>query len=360
MAIGAIRPENDLAKQSLTEIFNDSVARYREAFPEKLSNLFITRGNERVYVAPEIARLVTKKARAVKKMIARRQKDMEHSNAIGMAGEDFIKTFMKYHTFNYISLTPESAGFVSARYPAAMNQIAVFDHEAGHLIGEKGWVVTRNGWQEYHPKTPHEDECIADAYAVLRHLQRFGGATDIFETRTHGRAGAIIIYSDTLHYSSAVVQKIGNIQKENPSFIQSLSLQETKQLAERIAIDYAFAGQTLDNIKAAYAPVRKYYNGGLTNWTTLIKTTARVMLENKDNDDVYRAGKLFLNRIDIKNYIAYDMRVDAEFQKDLALMTQHEKAAGFILNAADAMDSKRNREKPARPASAPQTMKPGI
>ncbi len=70
----------------------------------------------------------------------------------------------------------------------------------------------------------------------------------------------------------------------------------------------------------------------------------------KDDDDIYRAGKLFLDRMDIKEYIAADCNTMQSF-KNPALMAHHEEANGFILNAADAMDAKRTAEKNRRPLS---------
>ncbi len=191
MATGTACPENDLTAQSLTDIFNDSIARYRAAFPAKLGNLLITRGDERFYVAPELATLLKKKAKAVNNIIEQRRHDMKY--AAGMAGQEFISTFSQQHILNYISLSNTTDTlFVSAQYPAAMNRIAMFDHEMGYLISEKGWVLTNGQYPQYYTKTRHEEVCTADAYAVLRHPQRFGGDTDIFENLAGRKAETLV------------------------------------------------------------------------------------------------------------------------------------------------------------------------
>jgi hypothetical protein len=126
--------------------------------------------------------------------------------------------------------------------------------------------------------------------------------------------------------------------KENPKYIQSLSLQDTAIEAKKIARQYTLEDKTLNKIHDAYQPAGELISTGGSS-SQIIKTIARIMLENKDDHDIYRAGKLCLGRADVKDMIASDLGSDADFQKNLARMKEHEKESGFILNAADAKDA---------------------
>ncbi len=216
----ALAPENDVAKQSSRKFFNDSIARYREAFPAKLNNLFIMRGNERIYVAPEIAALVTKKAKAVNEIIAERQMSVTHS-----AGQALINTFTKQYTINCISLSGATDMlFVSGQYPSAMNQIAVFDLEMGHFISEKGLITAKDGWPQYYTKTSMKKACTAEAYAVHGTCKDLTAQRIFLKTCSPKGQPPLFFLPNTSHYASGGDTKSALFKKKTPTYIKSLFL----------------------------------------------------------------------------------------------------------------------------------------
>jgi hypothetical protein len=331
------RPENDLTQQTLEEIFNESGRRHHKTFRKKLANLFISFRDKQVYVADDVAEVIARNTGEVKKMIA---DCIEHLNMMGAVG-NVSKSDIAGTPIRHMSLMgrPEPL-FVSGDHADEMNLIGLFDHEMAHLIIEEA----------EGPPYGHKTECTADAYAVLRHLQRFGDTTDIFEFAPAMGAAAAIFYSPQ-HYTGAVIQKIESLVKEGNIDIQSLSLEETARLAAKIGTEYALSELELAEIWDAYDAAGKLYKEEKTDWAATIKAIVGVMLEYKDDDHVYRAGKLFISRPDAKDIIADKLSSDPEFQDMAARMEQHEKDSGFILNAADAMDAARAAKRKA-PAAA--------
>jgi hypothetical protein len=303
-------------EQFLTEIFNDA-AYYRSAFPEQLANLVISSAADIVYASPEIAAHLAENVAEVKEMIAKRTQIMREQDYAAGAGYPQVKgTTLDYLSFRQDA--PYRPG-VSTEYPAKINIIYTFDHEICHLVaGDSEWA--------------------AEAFAALRHRQRFD-KTDIFK-HAHSEDAFEIIFRDPRYYLSAVIHRIESIEKEGRINIKSLSLQETAKLAKDIARDYALDDATLKKIHDAYQPLRTLIKGGASE-AQAISMIPLIMLENKDDHDIYRAGKLYLSAPDVKAFIT----ATKSGRENLALLEKHEKESGFILNAADAKDAARKSKK---------------
>lgn len=317
---------------ALADTFRGSAQLYQKTFPEKLANLFVTMGDAQIYVAPEVADLLTENLADVREMVAQKAAFMRTQNWGAMATEftavqdDGTKTRVNH------LMMPEKpvTGFVSGAFPAAMNNIGVFDHEMGHFIVEGGYAAD-----------VQRAECAADAYAALRHIQRFGLDTDLLSHAPAMAAEAALFEPFPLHYTTAVFQKITRIQKEGKIDIEKLSLPDTAALAGKIAVDYALSDVTLGKIHAAYARVRAAEREERPDWAWTIRAVAAAMLAHRHDDDIYRAGKLYLERPEIKRIIETKLGTDGKFQRALAAMAKHEKDSGFIIDASVAIDKKR-------------------
>ncbi len=322
---------------SLTDAFRSSAQLYHKTFPEKLANLFVTMGGERIYVAPEVADLLTENLAGLKEMVAEKAAFMRARNWGAMATEFTAEKAGAETRVNHLMLPERDVtGFVSAAYPADMNNIGVFDHEMGHFIVKGGYGAD-----------VQRAECAADAYAALRHIQRFGTATDMLEQTPYTRADYVTLYSFATHYTSAVFLEIKNILQDGAPDIQTLSLPQTAQLAADIADACALDGTALARIHDAFAPVRDAAQG--EDPAKIVTSLANAMLEHKHDADIYRAGKLFLLNPKIKNFTAAaGLDDDPQFQGVLAAMAQHEKDSGFQL---DAVTARRKRAAPARGAA---------
>lgn len=320
-----ITDNSDTTDQSLAENFSEAAKYYQESFPERLANLFVATMDDPIYSSPDIALHLTRNALQVKAWLKDKAEDLRKNHWMGEAGQTNISN----EPLDYIVIDAdlEKPIFVSGKYPKKMNIMGLFDHEIAHLIVK-----------EAGRGNSHLSECAADAYAVLRHIQRYGGATDIFECAPAYTARTVILTSP-IHYTSGVIQKIANIHKEKTVDISSLSLKQTAELAEKIAIEYSLSKRTLRKIRYAYAPARNEFKEGVLTEVT-IKAIAGVMNRHKDDHDIYRAGRLFLNRADAAELMAEMARKDPAFCETLAAMARHENDSGFLLDASKAMDAK--------------------
>lgn len=97
----------------------------------------------------------------------------------------------------------------------------IFDHETGHsLTRALQDAKDIDTWHQYHNEHGNNRfECIADAYAVIRHIQRFGDKTGYPEFMIDFRARQALYDGGALHYTSraiAAVLKIENIAALSP------------------------------------------------------------------------------------------------------------------------------------------------
>jgi len=96
----------------------------------------------------------------------------------------------------------------------------VFDHEIGHAVIADGTGPTVLS------------ESIADAFAVLRHFQRFGTHSHLLDGLASLRACGMAM-GDVLHFTSPVVARI--IALKNEIDIERLTFAETADLARALA-----------------------------------------------------------------------------------------------------------------------------
>lgn len=333
---------------STQQAFNASAENYYRTFPERLKTLLVISTAEPIYVSPHITAHLTRNAAAVRKLIEKNTRYMHENKAMGLAGGEVIDSV----TLDYITVDMQQSRrtCVSKKHPQSMNLTYVFDHEMGHLLTDGPGIPARG--------SHHVRECAADAFAALRHLQRFGSTTDIFQNFPYDRAGSIAARTSSIHYTSAAVQKVANLQKGSTINIGSLSLQQTAAIARQIAVEYALDGQTLEKIFEAYAIARAIHNSApqednSKDWARIIRAVVKTMQENKDDHDIYRAGRLYLICPEIKERINAVIEEDPSFSAIFNFMPEHERENGFILNAADALDAQRSNSVKA-PARAPR------
>lgn len=277
-----------MTQKSLPQTFNESAAAAHEAFPEKLDNLLVlvTSSDTPVYVSPEIAEHVSKNPRAVKEAV-KEATEYLRANGYAALAEDGLP--LAGHLVKNISFDDKnSLSMPSPLFTEEMQRILYFNHEIGHLVVENGLSSFR-----------HQAECAADAYAVLRHVQRFGKETDIFKYYTH--AGGIILDVDRIHYTDDVIQRIsGLVEKKD---ISGLSLRQTADLAGKIASECELEYKTLLKISDAFQLVTKAYEE-LGGWnSTILLKCIEVMQDHQHDPDIYKAGKRFLNDPRIKEYL---------------------------------------------------------
>lgn len=147
---------------SLVQIFNETSAAAHNAFPLELENLVVLRSSSEipVYVSPEITDHLTKNTAAVKSCITETAFTMLINDAAGFAARSYPLAGV---IVKMVALDKNNVGDFSPQYTKETAAIFALDHELGHHVVENG-----------HPSSGNLGESAADAYATLRHIQRFG------------------------------------------------------------------------------------------------------------------------------------------------------------------------------------------
>lgn len=310
---------------ALAEIFNRSAAAMHEAWPEKLERLvvLVTSSEEPIYVSPAIAEHLTNNAVAVREAVHGRRLDLQRRGILGVVHERYL---LAGEIVQLIGMNAQPPGIYSARYTQKMLSIAIFDHEMGHLVVKGGYA--------HSALFAHRAECAADAYAALRHIQRFGMETDFFEH--YNKAKLIVLGISAIHYTDAVVQQVKRLaETEN---LSSLSLRETAALAAKIASQCYIPDPILKKISAAFAPVQQAgirqigskaavseesRQENVDAWLLFCRETLAVIKEHRDDPDIFRAGKRFLSHPVSKKFMAEWAQTDPFWKEALDFMGQH-------------------------------------
>lgn len=103
----------------------------------------------------------------------------------------------------------------------AVSDVFIFDHEIGHLLCKDGLGSLNMG------------ECVADAYATIRHIQRFGAGSSALQRLQERRAMEMIFGRDGSHFTAPVVERI--VADSAHFDFAALSPQETAGLAQQYA-----------------------------------------------------------------------------------------------------------------------------
>jgi len=160
-----------------------------------------------------------------------------------------------------------------AKSPVDIENVYVFDHEVGHLICEDGY-----GWM-----SPNLKESVADAYAVIRHIQRFGSADGVAAVPAM-RAVELAFRNDSgAHFTTTTAAAI--IEDSKRVDFSKFSPDETKALASTYARRHMMQNY---RVSAMYYNFLRF-NGGLAKAaagdTETLKTFAARIVTTATGDE---------------------------------------------------------------------------
>ncbi|MBU6475916.1 MAG: hypothetical protein KGQ70_08100 [Alphaproteobacteria bacterium] len=304
--------------------FQASASALQEAFPAKLDRLVVlTDGSlQPAFISPDVAARLRDSTSAVRRAVEYAfppDKPMRAGLAInGYPMEESCNV-------DLIALKEDIPGMCSDGYIKEMLATFVFDHELGHL-------VVRNGMSY----DEHLNECAADAYAALRHIQRFGKDTGFFES--HSRAPHVVLGGSLPHYTDAALREVKALSARKD--MTKLSLQETAKRAADIADRCSLGEATLGKLARAYLPVadackrhigdrpevaKRLRHKNDEMWPLMFRETVRVMREYQGDSDIFQAGKSFLSHPDRRKYMEDLARTDPEWKAALDFIDMPEK-----------------------------------
>lgn len=333
-------------QQPLTKTFHETAVAAHDAFPQELKTLvllLLPASDAPVYVSPEIADQLTKSTAAVKKIVKEKADMLQKMGAAGHAKRDFDFAGMRVNLISLVDAEHYPPGDFSRRFTKKMRVIYNLDHEIGHHI-LKGGMPYGSSWPAYQFA-----ESVCDAYATLRHIQRFGKSTDRLGGYGESRASLIVLNPDIAHYTTDAVQRALEIAEEKD--ISSLSLRETAELAEKIADECRIDDDMIKKLCTAFQPVyaavknnigavpeimTKLYGRDKEAYKLFCRETLAVMKKHRRDPDIFKAGKQFLSYPAIKKFMTESAKTDS-YYKD---------ALGFIDNPQTRAPKKPRLQKP--------------
>ncbi len=316
-------------RKSLPREFNKTAAAAQAAFPvqlKRLTVLLVPTSTTPLYVAPAVAEKLTQDTAGVKKAVAALNVSMQKKNWVGLAdrykevagtkvnlialnGNDFQKAFREGDT-------------------KGMWALYVLDHELGHHVTKKGLGYLSGQVRE----------SSADAYAALRHIQRFGKHTVFAIDKAERMSANIVLQADTAHYTTDTIERAVRVAEETD--ISKLSLRETAALAQKIADEAHLGERTLKKIRTAYRPVNRLYRkqigAGAAGFDDLpaqdgacdliCRAILAVMRDHAEDADIFRAGKRFLTSY-VGEFMQRSAKTDAFYGSALDFLDSGETKA---------------------------------
>lgn len=303
-------------QQTLAEIFHDSAKAAKETFPDRLKNFVVLLDTQDtpVYASPEIAAYLTRSVNIVKRAVAEVGNTLKSRNAIGIAYPYYhLGKGDKYAKLIGLRSAPDGMNY--PRSTPEMRALYVLDHEIGHHVVKNG---LGSGF--------HLGESAADAFATLRHIQRFGRETDFF--KFSAKATSIVLGTSPIHYTSNVFERVRQMSEEMD--IASLSLAETAELAAQVAQENHYDYKTMDRLKRAFQGASTVYfktygtKQKITDmlyakdkdaYALFVRETVKVLRDNANDDDVLLAGQRFLKIPAIRRFIKKGAKYDPVLQE---------------------------------------------
>lgn len=305
--------EGNVIPDSIQQAFNLCAERAYKAFPNELRNFVLLSDvlDQPLYVSPDISDFLQENIDALQKSIQEVSRTMRVRNAVGVAYRAYS---MAKKTTALIGLRNNPPGFYTENYTGEMRAHYVLEHEIGHRVVEQGFAGG------------HLGECAADAYATLRHIQSFGQNTDLFENAA--KAYSMVLGGSSIHYTQSVFNAVKDYAKEND--VSKLTLAETSELANQIAIEHQLDADVLHKIQDAFQPAHaafreqigdkikvteKYYAEDKDAYALFCHETFVVIQDHIDDPDIVKTGKEFLNTPPVKKFILESAAQSCEWQK---------------------------------------------
>jgi len=269
------------APKSLTEVFNREVHKAVEDFPElKGRFLFINLPDEQTVVSIEPGRTGLRSKWELQEIAD------DISNAAAKARSSMASKIPQLD-LNVMVYTPlPFKMFTGKDQSHEMETMAVFDHELGHLVVGGAFFSKDSCYRE----------TAADAYAVMRHIQRYGDDSKAIEKAGWRRAFDFVMSGDRGHFTTLALDEIANLRDKLD--IAAMTPDQTIKLAQRIALEHTPHFDATDTISAAFRPVRQAMQG-TGDIETALKALADIALASDNAYYTFKIGsrvlKPFLN-----------------------------------------------------------------
>jgi hypothetical protein len=173
--------------------------------------------------------------------------------------------------------------FTGKDQPGEMEIMATFDHELGHLV-VKGGFFSRDSTLR---------ESAADVFAVLRHIQRYGEASEAIDRGGWRRAFDFVMSGDAGHFTTLAVDEVTALKDRLD--IKVMTPQQTADLSARIALQFTPHMDVTNEAADSFEPVRRvmHYSRDLTAG---LEKLAEITLSDAASYHTFKIGARALER----------------------------------------------------------------
>ena len=161
------------------------------------------------------------------------------------------------HYRNNNIVVPDEPGFDNDDYWLQK----VFDHESAHAL-----FAHDPGARKFGGRGPHFEESVCDAYALIRHYQRFGADTGFDRALILNRARLIPDMRTPYARSHMTVACLEAVRAMDRAELMSLSPQQSFDLAVRVARDHSLSNGLLDDFGNAASESRDLKTADLARY----------------------------------------------------------------------------------------------
>lgn len=308
---------------ALKQEFNATAEAACDAFRNKLAQLVVVGvglPDEPIYLPSFVADQLSDSARAIKNTVAEMTRSAAHRNWAGLAVYSYN---LEEADVELIALRDDPPGIFYPGFTQEMWATFVLDHELGHHVVDGG--------QPTHTVSVQHAESAADAFGLLRHIQRYGADTAFARDYAATRARWLALIGDTGHYTVPAIERVLQVAQERD--VTKLSLRETTMLAAEIAADTRMSPHTLHRLSDAFAPALQEFQGKIGGRTEIIEKhyaqdkdafalTCREIFKatqaHRDDAPVLKAGRIILNYPPFKKFMEAAAKTDLSWNEVLA------------------------------------------
>lgn len=215
-----------------------------------------------------------------------------------------------------------------------MDILGTLDHEAAHMLIPEAQDTRLS---------QHLRESIAESYAALRHIQRFGGHTG-YLCQQRKLAARDLLGGNMNYYCLPVFDHVEKLaQKED---LHALNPQQTLDLARKIGRTYHYDEAQLEHLRARYQSVNALLESFKKFGKAELARACEALLDVMSLDeDAFRAGAHYLG-----TYATGLPRLAEKCPglKEKLDWMQARIDGGFVMDAAEALDAQRAAERTTR------------
>lgn len=178
------------------------------------------------------------------------------------AGDEFSATLMKSIFVSNDPLPNTKFPTMSAEHNnTEMWHRYVLDHELGH-------AVTMLNIDKQSMKTSsfgNKAECEADAYAMIRHFQRYGADSTFPQYVRDLRNMNVVHKGDVIHWTSRAIDRVIEMNAEGK--LANMTPQQARDTAQQIAREVHLSADAENNVAQAFAVTKGVFIRGLKDKT---------------------------------------------------------------------------------------------